>query len=68
VTQGFYLFLTFGDSITDNKRGTKSTLTVPSGLDQPQTPKGQPIQQPFVEKDTIGKFEDLGWDTWKQTD
>ena len=65
VPQGFRLWLTFGDSVRDDRRGKSMYVTATSGLDGLQDWQGRPLQQQFQPQDTVGEFRSWGGSEWR---
>jgi hypothetical protein len=67
VEQGFFLDVTLGTSVLDDREGNQKSFSAPSGLDSPQSWKGEPIDKAFEPHDTIGDFRSWGGMRWKST-
>ena len=65
VPQGFNLWLTFGDSVRDDRRGKSMHVTATSGLDGLQDWHGNPLKQQFQPQDTVGEFRSWGGNEWR---
>jgi hypothetical protein len=68
VECGFKIDLTFGDSVTGDRRGKSIYFTAASGLDPPQDWSGKAVATQFEERDTVGEFQIRGSSEWKRAE